>query len=196
MNFVKIVGAAAAALAFSAAHATAIDLDFSGYSYGSHVGSLDGVTFSLKGGADAIGTPTITNWIGSGELVNSNSTDYPTATILKFSFGQAVTDVSFAFDNEGYSDSGRGHTYFQAFNAAGALLDTVYYDGYDTNYSFGSTTGISSIEFNNGANGTDSWIFGVESLSAVTAVPEPAEAALFLAGLGLMGAVARRKSKV
>jgi hypothetical protein len=199
MNFTKFVAAAAATLAFSAAHATtpasasAINLDFSGYAWGTTLSSLNGVSFSLAGGENDSGSPMTSDWIGSGELTNSNSAEYPTANILKFSFSQAVTDVSFNFDNEGYSASGRGHSYFQAFSAAGTLLDTVYYTG-ATSYTFGDTTGISSIEFNNGTGGTDSWIFGVESLRA-TAVPEPTETALFLAGLGLVATVARRKSK-
>lgn len=197
MQLIKIAVAAATMAALCSAHAATVSVDFSGYANGTALTSLDGVHFALVGGPDAAGDPTINSWADGGLLTNSRyAGDYPTADILKFTFDQAVTDVSFTFENAGYSASGRGHSSFTAFDASGAVLDTLYdTTGSFNTYSFGGTTGIKSIEFNNGTGGTDSWWFGVHSLSAVTAVPEPTEAALFLAGLGLMGAAARRKSK-
>ncbi len=197
MQFIKIAVAAATLAALCSANASTVNVDFSGYAHGTALTSLNGVNFSLVGGQDAGGAPTIDAFDDNGLLTNTRyAGDYPTANILKFTFDQAVTDVSFTFDNEGYSDSGRGHSSFTAFDASGNVLDTMYdTTGSFTTYSFGDTTGIKSIEFNNGTGGTDSWWFGVHSLSAVTAVPEPTDAALFLAGLGLVAAAARRKSK-
>jgi hypothetical protein len=194
LNIAKLAVAAAAVLSLSA-HASSVNLDFSTYAAGSTLASADGVSFSLVGNPDPLGTPTIDSY-GEGLLTNTwHGGTYPTANVLKFTFDQTVTDVDFDFNNEGLESSGRGASYFQAFDASGALLSTVYATGESyTDYSFGSTTGIKTIEFNNGSGGTDSWWFGVHSLTAVSAVPEPTETALFLAGLGLLGAAARRKS--
>jgi len=69
----------------------------------------------------------------------------------------------------------------------------------DATYHFSFTVNHSDAKFQTtfwgaGQQGTDDEGWGIDNVKvSVTAVPEPETYALFLAGLGVMGAVARRR---
>jgi hypothetical protein len=178
-----VVGAAGQASA-------GISLDFTGYADGTAITSAQGVTFSLIGGQDSSGPPTTYD----GGLTNSThggGAIYPTANILDFNFSSTVSDVSFVFNNVGFSPGGRGASYYQAFDANGLLLQQGSLNGANDQTFALSATGIKDLQFNNGTGGTSSWWFKVDSLSAnvdPVAAPEPSTlisgGIACLAGLG------------
>lgn len=194
----------AAVLAFalaSTAQAAVVNADFDSYANGAAVtNQIAGVSFSLVGGPGATTAPTVTQgWFGQGLLTNSVAAGaYPTANILRATFDGVASSVSFDFWNAGWGGSGRGASFYSAYDIHGALVESGSF------FSAGSSiatfnllaSNIHTLEFNNNTGGSDSWWFGLESLSAnVNGVPEPVSLALF--GIGLFGLSAmRRKSAV
>jgi PEP-CTERM motif len=182
---------AALALVVGAVGQTKADtINFSSYA-GQNVSSIDGVTFSLIGGPGPGGTPYVQSFFVGAGLTNSPDGLYPTSEILDFHFSTPVSNVSGTFDNEGTSSSGDGASYYQAFNSQGGLLETGSLPGDYPPYSAPSfvlsASGISDLQFNNNSGGTESWIFGVDSISftpEAVATPEPAS--LTMLGTGLL----------
>lgn len=185
------------------AQAADVDLDFTTSPALTPFSSLNGVEFSLSGGPGSNGTPVI-GYYGGG-LTNSDNGWYPTANILKLTFLDGLaSNIAFSFDNEGTGFSGRGASIVTAFDAMGNALETAFLGGNgDLAWYSLASSGIKYLEFNNGTGGTDSWGFGLNTLSAsvtpVTSVPGP-EAGAGLAGLALAGigayAVRRRRKEV
>ena len=181
-----VVGALMALGAGAAAHATSIDFD--SYATGTALTSVGDVSFSLIGGSDNGQTPLI--GYGSAEprgLSNSSVADYPTATVLDFSFASAVSGVSFYFNN--YGDNGA--SFYQAFDGLGNLLESGALnseDGFENNIL--SASGIKDLQFNNGEGGAN-WYFAVNSINYSGAVPEPTTWAMMFAGVGAIGMALR-----
>jgi len=189
------------------AHAATVNIDFSIYTPGSSLASADGVAFSLSGGPDGVGgSPTIsTENVGAqrdaGLLTNSRfGGNTPTTTILEFTFDALASNVSFFYNNGGRGTASEiGDSYYEAFDEVGGLLETGSLNPVDPGDAHATlehtltASGIRSIQFNNASDGTESWWFGVASLSATT-VPVPASVWLFGSGLlGLIG-IAKRKA--
>jgi hypothetical protein len=192
------VGAACAVMALTCAPARATTINFSGLANGTTVTTqYAGVVFSLAGGPDSSGSPTIWNYAGAA-LANSNNSDYPTANILNVAFSAPVSNLSFTFDN--YTNSGGGAaTTYTAYNAADDVVATgnlqeagAVSGGFDLFTVAGS--GITDLQFNNN-NGEDSWYYAVQTISYTGGVPEPSTWALMLMGLAGLGAVARRQAR-
>lgn len=196
MNLVKksalSFAAATALFAANIAHATVINVNFANFAQNTAVTTqVEGVTFSLIGGPYSNGAP-VTGAFGDFGLGNSTTSTYPTAEILDLKFTGLASGVSFSFNNYGSSTAGRGATYYSAFGSNGALLETGTV-GSGGVFSL-SSVGISDLQFNNNTGGYESWLFSLNSLQAtVTAVPEPETYAMLLAGLGLVGGIARRR---
>lgn len=192
--FKKTIGIFAAAMfVASTAAAAPVSINFGNYASGTAItNQIAGVSFSLMGGPHSVGAPVVGGFGGPG-LGNSATTDYPTAEILNVKFDGVAQNVSFTFNNYGWSTFGGGATFFSAFNTAGVLLETGLVGGGGA-FSLASS-GIADLQFNNNTGGAHNWLFTLDTLSAeVTAndVPEPASLALF--GLGALGfAVSRRR---
>ncbi len=166
------------------------------------ISSDDGVTFSLIGGPGS-GVPYVPSF-GYNGIGNSPTGEYPTSSILDFSFATPVSDVSFSFNNYGFGGgpgTGRGASFYEAF-AGATLVDTGYIGNLSPSdpYTYApvavSGAGITDLQVNNGSGGGSSWEFGVGSLAFTpSAVPEPSRliAVLSLCGMGLIGMVWRRR---
>lgn len=86
------------------------------------------------------------------------------------------------------------------FSNAGTLANDSAANGMNIMLITGLATGIAASTYTPYVDGTDAVKVYLDSanalhISAVTAVPEPESYAMLLAGLGLMGAVARRRNK-
>ena len=175
--------------------AATVDIDFSSYAVGTAFSTqIAGVTFSLMGGPGTHGAPVTDGW-GNGGLSNSDTGDYPTAAILDVKFSGPARNINFNFENYSSTASGNGATYYAAYSATGALLESAAVGG--GGYFALASSGIVDLQFNNNSGNADSWLFDVRTLHAdvatVSAVPEPETYAMLLAGLGLTGFMARRK---
>jgi hypothetical protein len=189
--------AAIATLATASAFAGPVHVDFSGLSAGTVVTARGGIAFDMFGGPVASNAPTV-NW--EGMLTNSATAGaYPTASVLRATFDGVASGVSFSFYNAGWGGSGRGASFYSAFDALGNLLETgslAPAASSVTGFTL-SSSGIRSLEFNNNSGGASSWWFGLTSIDATdvgAAVPEPGTMALV--GLALLGlGVSRRRSR-
>ena len=171
-----------------AAHATTID--FTVLTGGTAVtNQYAGVVFSLQGGPDSSGSPTI----GYGALTNTNTGEYPTANILDMAFTSPASGISFYFTNWGSN----GTTTYTAYDASASVVDTGNISGYGGD-GFDLVTvggsGIVDLQINNGAGPDNNWEVGVASLTfSGSAVPEPAS--LALVGAALIGLACLRRQR-
>ena len=197
----KILGFAVGMALFNCNAATVVDYDFSLLPTGTAIGSaVNGVTFSLLGGPAPAGLPT-TN--GAGLTNSAFSGFYPTANILNATFSGVANGISFDFDPYNYFPGGStGDSYYEAFDIHGTLLETGRL-GAVTGGAIGSfsiaAADVGTLQFNNGSTGLESYTMAllslratVDPLAAVSPVPEPESYAMLLAGMGLVGALARR----
>lgn len=116
------------------------------------------------------------------KLASTDSATYASGTPGYTGANTAITGTSLNFPNAGTfaNNSVATGLSFMRINAA--------------------STGIAASTYNQYLDGTDAvkvYLDGSNALhiSAVTAVPEPESYAMLLAGLGLMGAIARRRNK-
>jgi hypothetical protein len=182
----------ASAIAFSSSSfAAVIDVDFSTYAPGTKISNqIDGVTFAVLGGPGPSGAATIDR--ATNGLSNSTIDDYTTGSILDLKFTGLANLVNFTFNNYGSASSGPGATFYTAYDALGSVLETGNVGG-GGSFSL-AATGIADLRFNNNTNGSENWIFALNSLKAnVSPVPEPETYALM--GLGLVGLFAARRKK-
>jgi hypothetical protein len=158
-----------------------------------------GVVFSLQGGPDSSGPPTLGNSYAGVAVENTSHAlaQDPTANILNMAFTSAVSGVSFSFTNFGTT----APTTFTAFNAFGAVVDTGSLQNVSTstNCAAGQLvepvpdcfqlvtvtgSGITDLQIDNNY-GSNNWLFGVELLNFTPTVstPEPSVCILLLAAL-------------
>ena len=191
MKLTYLAATAAAAMAATAAGATTID--FSTFADGAPVTSIGPVGFSLYGGP-ASGAPLVSDYWEDGgvpiELNNSPTGQYPTAEGIEITFAGGANNVSFTFDNYGYSES-----YEYALSGSTATDFKVIGEG-DCAYSFCtvnvSGSDITALYIDNDTGGYGSWEFGVGEISySAAGVPEPASWALMLIGFGGLGGALR-----
>lgn len=155
--------------------------------------------------ADAYANPAFSTGFG-GKLdvygvVNSLQPDanYPAAENLDFLFSSPTEVYSFVFNNIGAVASGRGDSFWTAYDSSGAVLASanVSRDNEDTLVTL-NLADVSMLQFNDGTtveeslSGDDNnWWFSVASLDFAP-VPEPSSVGLTaLGGVGLL--VLRRK---
>ncbi|NHQ87433.1 PEP-CTERM sorting domain-containing protein [Iodobacter sp. HSC-16F04] len=180
----------ASAIVFSSSSfAAVIDVDFNSYAAGTQISNqIDGVTFAVLGGPGPSGAAVINH----GGLTNSTVGNYPTGSILELKFTGLANLVNFTFNNYGNPSTGRGATFYTAYDALGSVLETGNVGG-GGSFSLASA-GITDLRFNNNTNGSENWIFALNTLKAnVSPVPEPETYALM--GLGLVGLFAARRRK-
>jgi hypothetical protein len=189
-------GIALAALTTAAAvgSAAATEIDFSTYSFGTPISSVDGVSFTLYGTPYGSGTP-VTGSFGTASLGNSPTGEYPTSEGILIQFSAPVSSVSFTFDNFG-DNSEYGYSNEQAF-AGLTLTDYQNIGGgcYVEAFCLVSVvgTGITSLYVDNGSGGSYSWEYGIGELTFSAATPLPSTWVMMLAGLAGLGFLACRR---
>ena len=132
----------------------------------------------------ALGTQSFVTELNS-KLATDNSATY------------AVGTTGYAGATNKFADNGAG---ILNFSNAGTFASNTYGNGLSFMRINASATGIAASTYTpyvDGANSVKLYIEDVNGQKALTiaAVPEPESFAMLLAGLGLMGAIARRRNK-
>jgi hypothetical protein len=186
-----LTAAITATVGFGGGVVNAATIDFNSYADGTALSSLGDVSFSLAGGPGVIGTPTIgLHSYGEGGLINSTlgapgfNNGYPTTNILAFSFSGLASGISMKIWEA-------SPVTWTAYDSVNSVVSTGSFVFNGVHAITGS--GIKTLALNNNS-GNSSWVFSVASMEyTVTAVPEPETYAMMLAGLGVLGAIARRR---
>lgn len=180
-----------------AAYATTID--FTALSYGTAVtNQYADFTASLSGGPYATGAPVTGNGSPVVGLQNSNtitgsgySSAYPTAYELLISFNEQISSLAFTIDPYGFN----GNTWSLTDTSTSAVLQSGMLNSDGASHTYTLTgplgSGNDTLIFSNG--GSTNWVEGLSSISYT--VPEPPNFALMISGLGIIGALAWRRSK-
>lgn len=200
-NAKKLISGVAAALIFAAPLAAhAVDLNFNGavsngtrlaQSYGdgptwdvtyadltTHSSSLIGWTTNYQGTNDVLYSGT-SDANSHGRITIAPNSGYQ-VTLNSFDLTPYLPNNARGFSSQ-WTVYAAGGT--PSFASVGPLTALTTFSP-----SFSSNTGV-VIEWK-----TSAYNVGIDNINfSVTAVPEPETYALFLAGLGLMGAIARRK---
>jgi len=106
---------------------------------------------------------------------------------IKFSSVQNLTAFSVQLDNSQYGDYNSSIIFLDANGKALSSVDFQQYANPGAFITSGPVNGVSGIVLTAGK------LYDNVSISTVSAVPEPETYALMLAGLGLIGAAARRR---
>ncbi len=203
-----IIAAALTAASFVSAHAASISglVNTGSFASGAQDTNylLNGTTY---GYVSSNGTfPLAGNW-----LTNTSTSKWITPAVNQGASFDPTTNGTYSwklsFDLSGFNASTASFSgQFAADNSAVVKLNGVQIggaSGFSSFYNFGATSGFNSgvntLEFvvTNFAQGSGNPTgLRVEFLqSSVAAVPEPETYAMLLAGLGLMGAISRRRAK-
>ena len=123
-------------------------------------------------------------------------TDLNAKLVTADSATYAVGTVGYAGATNKFATNGAG---LLNFSNAGTFANSDYVSGLSFMRINAGATGIAASTYTPYLDGTNSvklYLDGNNALNiAVTAVPEPESFAMLLAGLGLMGAIARRRNK-
>ncbi|MFD0914385.1 PEP-CTERM sorting domain-containing protein [Methylophilus luteus] len=133
---------------------------------------------------------------GDGNLTFTDNT--VASNIGSLVFQGIVNDFNASFGGEAYTITLSYNGGSQAI--AGSLLNFTSTNTVDDYYRYswdlsGVTTPITSYTLNFSAGFSQALAFQVDQVAAVSSVPEADSYAMMLLGLGVMGAVARRRSK-
>jgi hypothetical protein len=208
----KIMHLAAAALLGSfAAAAGATTIDFSALEQGTVVSNqFAGVVFTVSGGPGPDGAPVVDSFEGlETALLNSTTDNYPSNTFLTMVFTSPASNVSFRFNNFGFPEDeggceecarigplaggGRGFSSWTAYDPSDNIIGGGDIFGIQDFSSVFVGSNVSTLVITNGNNVSDSWIFGVSSLSFNGAIPEPGSWAMMILGFGAIGTALRRR---
>lgn len=153
-----------------------------GYAYsGSALLSLPQVTLKIVSDGETLGSAVQVSFNGLAEAVNSFAGSFGSLTMDMAVTRGATTLGSFLWDASAESDAQQNVSFSFLANVGDEVTLSAFMES--SLFADGSQTALLS------AAGSLSGEF------AIAAVPEPEQYALFLAGLGLMGAIARRRSR-
>ncbi len=196
-NPMRLMSAAAlCALSMTAHAADVVTINFDDLAHGALVGSsyaAQGVTFANAKALDI----TLTGSSAPNVIFHAGGLNPQPVDPLRFVFSSDVSEVSIDA-----LDAGENGARLEAFDGGGAMLGFFQYIGVGSGYhnvtSLGfSAAGIRRVDLFQPIAGATSAGEGLvfDNLRFVVAapVPEPATAALWLAGLAAMGWVGRRR---
>ena len=108
---------------------------------------------------------------------------------IKFSTAQDLTSFSMQLDNSTFGNLGTSNLFF--LDAAGKTISIIGFDQSQSGsiITAGAVSGVSGIVLSGGK------LYDNINIATIAAVPEADTYAMFVAGLGVMGAVARRRKK-
>ena len=108
---------------------------------------------------------------------------------IKFDTAQNLTSFSMQLDNSPFGNFGISNLFF--LDAVGKAISTVGFDQRQSGsiITAGAVSNVSGIVLSSGK------LYDNINIATVVAVPEADTYAMFVAGLGIMGAVARRRNK-
>jgi len=206
-----------AVLCVAPASATTVTVNLSSNTWGfcNPITSAGGLTFEAQetGGPFLTAVTGCSGWQGydpifgtyvSG-LANTPSGNYPTTEYLDTFFPAGTNAVTFWFDNFGCTSSGRGASYFTAFNSSGGVVASGgLCPGTSYNFNAISFTGVGIHELQISNNTPDtftygyygsSWEFGMDRVTYTTGahIPEPGSMMLLGTGLASLLGFARRR---
>lgn len=195
----KIALAALLAASFGVAHADVIT--FEGVATSAAIpagyGALNWANFYTRRVTPAdVSKNGYANALESGTFLAFNSGGNPASIFATRATGFTLTDGFFtaAWNN------GLGITAQAKFENGTSATNSFYVDTSGPKDVVFDWTGLKSVTFTSfggthqaGFNGSGTQ-FAIDNLNVAPAVPEPANVALLLAGVGLLGVVARRRS--
>jgi hypothetical protein len=128
---------------------------------------------------------------GGSQVINNFHFSAPVVDpyLVMFSVGRDYQPVSFQFLNGSFSILAQGSGNWGGGTLTQSGMNVLGYEGNGLLKFYGTYTDISFITPDN------EYYYGATVGGLAAAVPEPATYAMLLAGLGLAGALARRKNK-
>lgn len=203
-NFLKIAATAALALSSVAAMATTTTVNATGqgwctnYCNNTDVNNIQNTFagwtdtyrnwFAFDVGTSTVASASLSIWNDGSNRSNGNTNAvYNLYAPSSISYAGMQNGMSFGSVTTGVANTGTSHYVTIALNSAGV---SYINSKLGQKVVFGGVTSAQNVEMFGYTSGTP-----VAQLTTVSAVPEPESFAMLLAGLGLMGVVARRRKQ-
>ncbi|MES2949314.1 MAG: PEP-CTERM sorting domain-containing protein [Pseudomonadota bacterium] len=159
---------------------------------GSHSGNVYRNWLAFDIANEHVSAATLSIWSDAGNVSDDPLAVYSVTATYGISFAGLMDGPSFGTVTASISNTGEDHSVDIVFNAAGISFLNAHLG---TRVVFGGnvTSAASNVQFFGHTDGYPTAYFN--TFNTVPAVPEPESYAMLLAGLGLVGAVARRRKQ-